>query len=289
MMMSVILRNMKLKTLSWFALAPLLLSSCGYNPDSPVHIAQNGDLFAVDEPVVADQTSEYVRRTDSDEILSLLDNAEPFILYVGYDSCSACRAFKPHLLRYVYETKALIYYLDASDGTDLLEYSKIWQRYQDIFMAGVETPYLMVIENTQSYAKGAVSKMTSDTYAPFANMMSQLVKITNVISMVTYQAADYYLNNEAKSLYFFYDRTDEEARGIYANKILPAAEESEQRLNVVDFHDYDETDLDALQATFGLGETIGPIAQYYEDGVLSEAHPFGIDEVSDQVFLDQYL
>lgn len=287
--MGAILRNMKIKSLVWLVLAPLILSACGNNPDGPVRVPQNGDLFGVDEPVVADETSEYVRHTDSVEILSMLDNSEPFILYVGAEGCSACRAFKPNLLRYVYETKALVYYLNAYNNDDYNEYSKIWYKYQDIFMAGLETPYLMVVENSESYAKGAVSKMTADTYSPFANMMNQLVKVTNVNSLVNYASAEHYLSSEETSLYFFYNRDDQEVQDIYLNKVLPVAQESKNVLNVVDFINFDETSLDSLQATFGLGETIGPVAQYYENGVLSEAHLFGLDDTADQTFLETYL
>lgn len=279
---------MKIKVWSFLLAIPLILSSCGTNPKGLVYIAQNGDIYNVAEPSVADETVNYVRPTDSVEVLSLLANNEPFMLYVAAEGCSGCRAFKPNLLRYIYETKALVYYLNASDNDDYLEYSKVWQKYQDMFMANLEVPYLMIIENENSYAKGAVSKMTADTYAPFANMMNLLVKVTNITSLKSYESANHYLQDDS-SLYFFYDRTDEEAIDIYSQSIFPLAKESETNLHVVDFSTFDEISLDILRETFSLGETIGPVAQYYENGLLVEAHLFGIDETSDSTFLETYF
>jgi len=279
---------MKIKVWSFLLAIPFILSSCGTNPKGLVYIAQNGDIYNVAEPSVADETINYVRPTDSIEVLSLIDNNESFILYVAAEGCSGCRAFKPNLLRYIYETKALVYYLNASDNDDYLEYSKIWQKYQDMFMANLEVPYLMIIENENSYAKGAVSKMTADTYAPFANMMNLLVKVTNITSLKSYESANHYLQDDS-SLYFFYDRTDEEAIDIYSQSIFPLAKESETNLHVVDFSTFDEISLDILRETFSLGETIGPVAQYYENGLLVEAHLFGIDETSDSTFLETYF
>ena len=279
---------MKIKVWSFLLAIPFILSSCGTNPKGLVYIAQNGDIYNVAEPSVADETINYVRPTDSIEVLSLIDNNESFILYVAAEGCSGCRAFKPNLLRYIYETKALVYYLNASDNDDYLEYSKIWQKYQDMFMANLEVPYLMIIENENSYAKGAVSKMTADTYAPFANMMNLLVKVTNITSLKSYESANHYLQDDS-SLYFFYDRTDEEAIDIYSQSIFPLAKESETNLHVVDFSTFDEISLDILRETFSLGETIGPVAQYYENGLLVEAQLFGIDETSDSTFLETYF
>ncbi len=279
---------MKIKVWSFLLAIPFILSSCGTNPKGLVYISQNGDIYNMAEPSVADETVNYVRPTDSVEVLSLLANNEPFMLYVAAEGCSGCRAFKPNLLRYIYETKALVYYLNASDNEDYLEYSKIWQRYQDMFMANLEVPYLMIIENEESYAKGAVSKMTADTYAPFANMMNLLVKATNITSLKSYESANHYLQDDS-SLYFFYDRTDEEAIDIYSQSIFPLAKESETNLHVVDFSTFDEISLDNLRETFSLGETIGPVAQYYENGLLVEAHLFGIDETSDSTFLETYF
>jgi len=279
---------MKIKVWSFLLAIPLILSSCGTNPKGLVYIAQNGDIYNVAEPSVADETINYVRPTDSIEVLSQMDNNEPFILYVAAEGCSGCRAFKPNLLRYIYETKALVYYLNASDNDDYLEYSNISQKYQDMFMANLEVPYLMIIENENSYAKGAVSKMTADTYAPFANMMNLLVKVTNITSLKSYESANHYLQDDS-SLYFFYDRTDEEAIDIYSQSIFPLAKESETNLHVVDFSTFDEISLDILRETFSLGETIGPVAQYYENGLLVEAHLFGIDETSDSTFLETYF
>lgn len=285
---SAILRNMKIKSWPFLFVIPVLLTACGNAPRGLVLIPQNGDIYSASEPTVGDVMTNYVRHTDSVEVLSLIDNNEPLIFYVGSESCSGCRAFKPNLLRYVYETKALVYYLNVANNDDYLEYSKIWQRYQDMFIADLAVPYLTIIENSNSYVKGAVSKMTATTYEPFGNMMNQLVKVTNVSSLKTYEAASHYLSLE-KALYFFYDRNNEEVASIYRDKILPLAEKSLQTLYVVDFATFDETSQASLRETFSLGETIEAVAQYYENGVLVEPHLFGLDDTSDQLFLETYL
>lgn len=280
---------MKFKHLSVFLLTPLLLSSCGHRPSDIIRIEKNGELYQMTEPVVGSNYDNYLRHTNSEEILSLLDNNEPFIFYVLAETCSSCLAFKPNLLRYVYETSALVYYLNASNNDDYLEYSKIWQQYQDIFIANLEVPYLLIFETNSTYAKGAVSKMTASTYSPFETMMNQLVRVSNMYSLATYQSVMHHLNEDDDVLYFLYDRNNERARNIYVNKIFPKARDSEKSIKIVDLYRFSEEDGISLRETFELGETIAPAAYYYVDGQFEEAHLFGLDDVSDQQFLDSYL
>ncbi len=268
---------------------PLLLSACGNRPNGPVSIAQNGSLYDVGEPQTDSEISDYVRHTNSEEILSYLGNSEPFILYVGMPGCLGCNMFKPNLLQYVNQTKALVHYLNYANSGDRLEYSKIWVDYRDIFMADIEVPYLMIIENAKSYAKGAVSKMTAATADPFLNMMNSLVKVSKVNSHVEYDSANYYLNNNQEGLYFFYDRNDEDAQEIYSSLIWPRASLSEKHIQVVDYANFNDLEKMALCETFSLDEDIGPIAKYYRDGTVVGANFFGIDENVDQQFLDAYL
>lgn len=280
---------MKFAKASLLFILPLLLTACGNRPQGPVLIAQNGGLYDVGEPQSTSETSDYVRHTDSEEILSYLSNDEPFVLYVGMSGCLGCNIFKPNLLQYTFQTKSLIHYLNVANSDDHLEYSKIWDEYRDVFMADLEVPYLMIVENAKSYVKGAVSKMTASTADPFLNMMNSLVKVTKVNSHIAYDSVENYFDNSEEGLYFFYDRNDEDAQDIYGSLIWPRASMSDQNLQVVDYTNFTSEELIALRETFSLGENIGPIAKYYADGSVVEAHFFGIDENADQQFLDAYL
>lgn len=280
---------MKMFKASLLVLIPLLLSSCGNRPRGLVLISQNGSLYDIQEPTATSELSDYVRHTDSPEILSYLQNDEPFVLYVGMAGCLGCNMFKPNLQRYVYETQALIHYLNVGDNDDYLEYSKIWTGYQDIFMADLEVPYLMIVESSEAYVKGAVSKMTATTDEPFINMMNSLVDVANVASHIQNDSATNYLASSEEGLFFFYDREDEDALEIYRTLIWPYAAKSERSLQVVDYTNFTEEELIILRATFSLGEDIGPIAKYYEGEAMIEAHYFGIDEASDRQFLEAYL
>jgi len=280
---------MKMKALLLFLIIPFALSSCGHNPTRLLSLLQNGDLADVPAPAVGSSVSAYTRHTDSAEILGLISHGEPFLFYVGSDECSACLAFKPHLLRYIHETKTLVYYLDPYVNADYEEYADIWGAYQDVFLANLEIPYLMAIEDSEHFAKGATTKMTALTYEPFLNMMNGLVGANSIRSIATFASAEHYVDDFAQSLFFFYDRTDDEAARIYGNYIFPAAEKSATPLYLVDISSLEEADVVLLKEKFDLGDTIGPIAQYYEGGELVEPHLFGLDEVMDVAFLDQHL
>ena len=281
---------MKIGKFPFLLILSLLLSSCGNRPDGPVPISQNANLYDVEEPAVGNDITNFVRHTDSKEILSMLDNSEPFVLYVGMQGCYGCNLFKPNLINYVYHSKALVHYLNVGNTTDKIEYSKIWSDYRDIFMADLEVPYLMVVEDSKAYAKGSVSKMTATTNEPFLNMMNSLVKVTNVNSHIEYESAnDYYINNE-NSFCFFYDRNDEDAQDIYRSLIWPYASVSNNLLQVIDYTNFESEQLDLLRQTFSLGDNdIGPIGKYYHNGEVVESHFFGFDENLDKTFLDTYL
>lgn len=267
------------------SLLPLLLTSCS---SAPVSMAINGDLIDLDAPTTGSFLSDYARHVDSEIVLAQMNNDEPFVLYVGSSSCSHCLEFKPNLLRYIYENKVLVEYLDVGAGEDYEEYAKIWKAYPDIFEASLQVPNLLIIENHTSYKKGASSKMTAATYTPFENMMNQLIKISNVTSVTTYQSAAYYLD-EPSALYFFYDRSNDESRSIYIDQIWTRARNSQKNMYLVDIDLLSLSDKENLQATFELSDLVQPIAKYYEDGQFKEAHRFGIDDASDISFLDRYL
>ncbi|MFA5480932.1 MAG: hypothetical protein WC282_00910 [Bacilli bacterium] len=283
---------MKSPFLSFLFLIPLLLTSCDpTQPTEVISLNRNGELHDVATLSSNSQVADYVRHTNSEEVLSMLENDESFIFYVGHSGCSACQAFKPNLLRYINETKVLVHYLtfDSLDDPDYEQYAEIWNAYQDIFLASIEFPYFMVFQDSSHYARGATSKMTAQTYEPFLNMMNILVKVNSIISIATFQTADYYLNNTSEAVFFFYDRQYDDAAKIYNNLIFPAASQSEKTLYLVDVRAFSLEDGVLLRETFNLGETIVPVAQRFLAGEYQESHHFGIDANMDQDFIVNYL
>ncbi|MFA5421199.1 MAG: hypothetical protein WC344_00185 [Bacilli bacterium] len=280
---------MRKRTFAFLLILTLLLSSCGDGEDNRFRIAQNGDLSDVAEPAIGTEIDAYVRPIGSELAIALIASYEPFIFYVGSKTCSACLAFRPNVLRYIYETKALVYYLNIDVPEGAADYRDIATAYPQIFKAIRGVPCLMVIKDENTFFQGENSKMTASTYSPFLTMMTAEVRVTKMKSIATYATVESERQTNERNLFFFFNRYHAKSRAIYATKILPAAEESDNSLSVVDVSEFDAEELAQLQSNYSLSTEVGPVAQYYENGLLVDPHLFGIDERSDAAFLDAYL
>lgn len=102
-------------------------------------------------------TKSYIIDTSMDEIKSMIETKETFILYIGSSECSHCAAYKPKLEDVSLEYKVIVYYIDTSKLSDE-EYSKLTE-----IVSFSGTPTTVFIDNgddlgVQTHIDGDVSR-----------------------------------------------------------------------------------------------------------------------------------
>ncbi|MBM7643607.1 thioredoxin [Streptococcus loxodontisalivarius] len=84
---------------------------------------------------------------NAQQLQSLIDDKEDFILYMGRPTCPYCRAFLPNLIRALKESKTKIYYIDSEKyaGASL-------QAFRDKYQLST-VPNLTVYHNQEQIAR----------------------------------------------------------------------------------------------------------------------------------------
>lgn len=271
------------KVFALFSL-PLILLSCDNHDDHFLSIMQNTNI-----DVSSNEIIDYVHHTNSEEILFLLNNNEPFIFYAGLDSCSGCLLFKPNLIQYVKETKALIYYLNVGQSQDYEGYADIWFKYKNIFDADLAVPYLLFIKNQTTFKKGANSKMTSTNYQTFKTMMDNLVKVTPHRLYTTFDKIETLYNNSSNNLFIFYNRLEENNRLLFQNYLFPYLLKQQKEVEIVDLFNFSEGDKMSLLSLFVLSEE--PLLSGYivENQTIIHTYTFTENSVENDTFFALYF
>lgn len=102
-------------------------------------------------------TKSYIVDTPIDEVKSMIENKETFILYIGSAECSHCADYKPKLEDVTLEYEVTVYYIDTSKLSDN-EYNELTE-----IVSFSGTPTTAFIKNgedlgTQTHIDGDVSR-----------------------------------------------------------------------------------------------------------------------------------
>lgn len=283
------MRKKKIITLLIFSAISLVASitslGCnGLEKESFIKVLQNANIDNSQS-----ELTEYVHHTNSEEVLYLLDNNESFLFYVGLDNCSGCQLFKPNLIQYVQETKALIYYLNAGISEDYLAYADIWYKYQNIFEPNLEVPYLLFIKNQTTFQKGAVSKMTSANYQTFLTMMNQLVTVSSIRLWTSFDKIENVYNNSEPKLFIFYSRVNESNRLIYQAYLLPFLLKQEKNTEIVDLLNFSGEDTLDLKDLFLLPDEVVLCGAIVQDQTIMQNYVFSENNTENDAFLNLYF
>ncbi|MDY0101135.1 MAG: hypothetical protein WCZ47_00225 [Bacilli bacterium] len=274
---------MRFQKILTLLILPLILGSCD-NKEPFISIMQNPHV-----DVSSSEFLDYVRHTNSEEILYLIENNEPFIFYLGSNSCYGCSLFKPNLISYIQETKALVYYLNVDIPSDYEAYADIWYEYQTMFKLPLEVPYLLFIKNQTTFKKGSVSKMTSEKYETFEKMMNQLVKVTPNRLYSSYEKVETKFVNASKSLFIFYERKDEKSRQIFQNYLLPFLLKQQKEVEIVDLLNFSSEDKTNLYNLFSIIEAPSLTGYICENQVVVHKHEFVESNLENDSFLNLYF
>lgn len=99
----------------------------------------------------------YIIDTSIDEVKTMIENKETFILYIGSAECSHCSSYKPKLEDVTLEYEVTVYYIDTSKLSDN-EYNELTEIVS--FSGTPTTAFINKGEDlgTQTHIDGDVSK-----------------------------------------------------------------------------------------------------------------------------------
>ncbi len=151
----------------------LMISSCVSNPQA-VEISPNLNL-----PNTLgnnDSIDVWTIRLDVESLSVLEATHENFLMYLGNPTCSSCIRFQPQLKSWIFETKAMVYYLDTLE--QLHQLTSIQEQYPAYFSEGFSTPTLYVLNGQQRLHRIGSSEAFF-SYPRFKALITSYVSISS--------------------------------------------------------------------------------------------------------------
>lgn len=150
----------------------LMISSCVSNPHA-VEISSNLNL-----PNTLgnnDSIDLWTIRLDVESLSVLEATNENFLLYLGNPTCSSCIRFQPQLKSWIFETKAMVYYLDTLE--QLHQLSSIQEQFPTYFPEGFSTPTLYLLKGEERLHRISASEAFF-SYPRFKALMTSYAAIS---------------------------------------------------------------------------------------------------------------
>lgn len=150
----------------------LMISSCVSNPQA-VEISSNLNL-----PNTLgnnDSIDLWTIRLDVESLSVLEATNENYLLYLGNPTCSSCIRFQPQLKSWIFETKAMVYYLDTLE--QLHQLSSIQEQFPTYFPEGFSTPTLYFLKGEERLHRISASEAFF-SYPRFKALMTSYATIS---------------------------------------------------------------------------------------------------------------
>ncbi len=247
------------------AFAPFLIgiSSCGSSNPSMIQI--NQEIISKNEPTSDEKVADWTYSVNGEYTKSLMNSGQDFTLYIASETCSHCVAASPNIIKYIYNSKALIYYMETDLYSDVYdEYSKIYNNALGEPPASLVTPTLMFFKGRTliNYVEGngRLGNITATT-----NLFNSQTKITNVSHIDTLQTLDNFLVS-GSSIVFFYDMNDTNAINSYQNVFKNISNNSEGKTAIFDMNSLSDEERTLLINKFDLKQIYSPQYVRFENG-----------------------
>lgn len=149
----------------------MLISSC-VNNSQTVEISSNQNLPATfsNDALMDDWTI----RLDTETLEMLKQSNNYFLMYLGNPTCSSCTRFKPQLITWIYETNAMVYYLDTLEQLHALP--SIQMQFPHYFPEGFSTPSLYIFLGEERIHR-IVASEAFFSYPRFKSLMASYISI----------------------------------------------------------------------------------------------------------------
>jgi len=150
----------------------LMISSCVSNPQA-VEISSNLNL-----PNTLgnnDSIDLWTIRLNVESLSVLEATNENYLLYLGNPTCSSCIRFQPQLKSWIFETKAMVHYLDTLE--QLHQLSSIQEQFPTYFPEGFSTPTLYLLKGEERLHRISASEAFF-SYPRFKALMTSYAAIS---------------------------------------------------------------------------------------------------------------
>ncbi|MFA5283093.1 MAG: hypothetical protein WC366_00980 [Bacilli bacterium] len=263
------------------------LSSCGSS--NPSYIQINQEILSKGEPTSESSMNEWTYSADGQYIKSLMNSDQDFTLLFSSDYCSHCREAKPSIIRYIYETKAMIYYIQTDAFEDIyVEYEKIYNNSLGNPSASLVTPTLMFFKGRTlvNYVTGndRLLNIISTT-----NLFNAQTRITNVSHIDTLMGLSEYVASNPDSLLYFYDINDTTAINAYTNVLKEKSNKSDKKSAIVDMNSLSDTDRLELISQYDLSSEYRPELIAYVNGLKQDKFTYAEIDSDLIEYVQQYL
>lgn len=263
------------------------LSSC--NSSNPLYIQINQEILSKGEPTSESSMNEWTYSADGQYIASLMNSNQDFTLLFSSDYCTYCKEAKPSIIRYIYETKAMIYYIQTDAFEDIYEeYEKIYNNCLGNPTANLVTPTLMFFKGRTlvNYVTGndRLLNIVSTT-----NLFNGQTQITNVSHIDTLTGLSEYISANPNSLLFFYDINDTTAINAYTNVLKEISNKSDKKSAIVDMNSLSDTDRLKLISEYDLSSEYRPELIAYANGLKQDKFTYAEIDSDLIEYVQQYL
>lgn len=236
------------KILSLLFTLPILLTSCG-TKISTVPAYLNGNLFG--ENTITQENAFITAEVNT--LSHLIDSKESFILYVKEASCYACSLVTPRLVKYVSNTKRLVYSIDAETQSDT--FNEFARLYHDEFYPDNQIlfPTIFVYSKDTSALKIPYAKYSSDTM--LANAIDEYIVSTNVYFFETTQSLNNFVEDTNDAILIAYDRTQDDYVNAFHLHVENVMNEHKGKVALLNLSEYSEAERASLSLNYGISTT----------------------------------
>lgn len=278
-----------MKKASILLFIPILLSVFSCSNKNKLSIPTNYEIISYSEPNANDDLSKWMTSVNGDEIVTIMNSNEDFILYIASDGCSHCLEAKPHVLNYVYNSKAQVYLFDTSLYTEPYEeYTKVYSNTLGSIPTSFSTPTVMFYSGRTivNYVVGA-TKLQNNTAAN--NLFNAPTRISNVTLIRDYEKYNQYVSTINDQVIFFFDRNNNVAKDIYLNSIKTKINYSDRKVIMFDITSLDDEEKIDLFTKYQLSNT-NPYLFYKNNNEINEAITYNTENDATALisFLNKY-
>ena len=197
--------------------------------------------------------SETFVELETDELISLIDSKQHFLLETYSPYCSHCQNLEPLLKKYSSEKHKTIYRMDLTQVATEAEFNeKLGSKYPDIFPNSNVPSLSFISEAKLTYQ---VSSNKFDSYTALSTILDK-VWITSKIVLVNDEAQfTEFKNNNQTYIAYSYDLKNQQSLKIAAESLV--TKEAAKKKTSILLLNYQEmqANFDSVKSYYGAGET----------------------------------
>jgi len=192
------------------------------------------------------------------QLLNLTASKASYALFIYSSTCGYCHDAQASIQSFIKDYHYVIYSLEYTS----VGYQSLNAAYSEIFISGLSTPSLLIINNqvlTYSFDYNVLL-----SYASFKPVAKQHFYQCSIVSFTQETSMDTFFSENEESLIFIYDDYHEESLRIFYEIVYPSAKESSLvKTAFINKNRLETSIFDQLCATLTIASSEDNIAVFY--------------------------